>query len=80
MSSFINTQPVNLYNGMDFVNTTERVAYMVYCLMTGSAIGVSEMALKIGLTERSVERSLEKIERVLPVYKDDDRKWKRITW
>lgn len=55
MSSFINTQIVNLYEN-EFINTTERVSFAFNYMTTTTGSSNKELAQKLNVSERTAQR------------------------
>lgn len=60
---------------LDPCTPTERTAALVYLLTIGRQMTAQDAAHIVGITDRSARDILNRISRVVPIYRDDDGKW-----
>lgn len=60
---------------LDPCTPTERVAVVVYLLTIGRRMTALEAARIVGVNDRSARDMLNRISRMVPIYRDDDGKW-----
>jgi len=54
-------------------NRIERVCYLTQILLSGSEVATSDLAERAGVSQRTIQRDLAAISRVLPIYPDNGR-------
>lgn len=60
------------------LTVTERVAFISWRLMAGDVWTTSEVAALMGLDWSATYRRLEMMSRILPIYQDDQKRWRRV--
>lgn len=58
--------------------TTERAAEITYMVMQGDEFTTLDIARRYSMTWAGADRMLNKISRRVPIYKDDDSKWRKL--
>ncbi len=57
------------------LNTTQRVAYVVFWLMMGKSFSSSQLQELLGMSRAGVWYMMTKISLVMPIYQNDDNFW-----
>lgn len=60
------------------LTVTERVAFISWRLMAGDVWTTAEVAALMGLDWSGAYRRLEMMSRILPIYQDDQKRWRRV--
>lgn len=60
------------------LTVTERAAFVGWRLMVGDVWTTQEVATLMGITYQGADQLLSRASRIIPIYRDSDRKWKRI--
>ena len=65
---------------MDYteLNTTQRIAYVVFSIMTGESFTSAELAEQLDMSRQGAWAMMTKLSLILPIYQNDDNVWVKV--
>ena len=65
---------------MDYseLNTTQRIAFVVFSIMIGESFTSAELAERLDMSRQGAWAMMTKLSLILPIYQNDDNVWVKV--